>query len=96
MERSTTTRSSPRSTGANFKGSALLNDAQEPEDQDQDQNSAETDIHDTFLLLVLLLKRGALQRRSTRYGDGMNVLEGMILPARNPPDLLDFWPLARK
>jgi hypothetical protein len=44
-----------------------LDDAQQPKDEDQQQDAAETDIHDTLLLLVLLLKRGAKARRSSRF-----------------------------
>jgi hypothetical protein len=34
-----------------------LDDAEKPKDQDQHQDAAKTDIHDTLLLLVLVLKR---------------------------------------
>ena len=47
-----------------------LDDAKQPQDEDQQQDAAKTDIHDTLLLLVLLLKRGAVVRRSSRFGVG--------------------------
>jgi hypothetical protein len=66
-----------------------LDDAEQPENQDQHQDAAKTDIHDTLLLLVLRLKRGAGPHRSSRFAGGKNS-DGIILPASKSPDLLDF------
>lgn len=51
---------------------ARLDNAKQPENEDQQQDAAKTDIHDTLLLLVLRLKRGARARRSSRFGFGTN------------------------
>ena len=62
----------PQSSPAvvNIVAAAVLNDAEQPQDQDQHQDAAKTDIHDTLLCLVLLLKRWSRRRRSTRYVGG--------------------------
>jgi hypothetical protein len=38
-------------------GGERLDDAEQPEDEDQDQQTAKTDIHDIAPMLVLRLKR---------------------------------------
>jgi hypothetical protein len=48
----------------------ILDNPEQPQDEDQDQNSSKTDVHDKLLCLVLAVKRGAVLRRSTRYGCG--------------------------
>jgi hypothetical protein len=46
-------------------------------------------------MFVLLMKRCEQSCRSTRYG-AVTLLQGIILPARKVPHLLDFSPLAGK
>lgn len=73
-----------------------LDDAQQPEDQDQQQQSAKSDIHfkPPDLLLPSRTKFGAatFQSLRTRPDEGY----GIILPIGKTPDLLDFPGLARK
>jgi hypothetical protein len=72
-----------------------LDDAEQPQDEDQDQQAAKTDIHAIPPMFVLLVKRCEQSCRSTRYGAVM-LLRGIILPARKVPHLLDFSALAGK
>ena len=50
---------------------ACLNDAEQPQDKNQDQDAAKTDIHDTLLCLVLLSETvsvaGAFQSLRKRH-----------------------------
>jgi hypothetical protein len=46
-------------------------------------------------MFVLLMKRCEQSCRSTRYG-AVTLLQGIILPARKVPHLLDFSALAGK
>ena len=66
-----------------------LDDAQKPQDEDQDQETAKTDIHFNSSRFVLLVKRWTSGLRSSRYGS-VKKLRGIILPVRKTPDLLDF------
>ena len=45
-----------------------LDDAEQPQDKNKDQKTAETDIHHNLRLFVLPMKRGAAACRSTCYG----------------------------
>lgn len=70
-------------------------DSKKPKDQDQDQQTAKTDIHLNSSRFVLLLKRRAVLARSIRFGFSTKP-DGIILPFRKLPDLLDFRPLTRE
>jgi hypothetical protein len=71
------------------------NNAEQPQDEDQDQYPAKTDIHRITPVLLLVLKRQGRARRSTRYESVTN-LKGIILPIEKVPDLLDFLAPSRK
>jgi hypothetical protein len=58
-----------------WSGGPPSDDAEQPQDQDQDDNSAKTDIHDIPPVFVLSLKRWARESRSTRCG-GASMLFG--------------------
>jgi hypothetical protein len=76
-------------------GSAALDDAEKPKNEDQDQQTAKTDVHGIPPVLMLLLKRRAAHHRSTRCEPVM-VFDGIILPAWKVPHLLDFSAFRRK
>lgn len=73
-----------------------LDHSEEPEDQDQDQNAAKTNIHDTFLLFgfadATMIVRTPFPSLRTRNVQN----NGIILPASKSPHLLDFPALASK
>jgi large subunit ribosomal protein L13 len=72
-----------------------LDDAEKPQDENQNENSAETDIHDIPPISVSgenRRQRAPFQSLRPRSADS----NGIILPARNRPDLLDFRALARE
>ena len=73
----------------------MLDDAEQPKDEDQDQQTAKTDIHVIPPVFVLRLKRASGPRRSSRYAHVPD-LRGIILPVWKRPDLLDFSTRRRK
>jgi hypothetical protein len=72
----------------------LLDDPEQPQDKNEDQDSAKTDIHGSTPLLVLTVKRLRYPAGCTRFVSGLNS-QGIILPVRKVPDLLDFCYLGR-
>lgn len=73
---------------------AFLDDAEQPQDQNQDQNTAKTDIHDT-LLCWFCCCNGERHLVVPVVTAPVETCLGMILPVRKAPDLLDFSRLAR-
>ena len=71
-----------------------LDNAQQPQDQDQDQQTAKTDIHD-ILPFRVAVETVRLSRpfQSLRWRDSP---QGTILPVEKLPDLLDFPALCRE
>jgi hypothetical protein len=67
----------------------VSNNPQQPQDEDQQQDSAKTDIHNNPPVFVLLLKRPREPAGCSRFAGGP-ILQGIILPAEKAPDLLDF------
>lgn len=70
--------------------------AEQPKDEDQDQDTAKTNIHDTLLCLVLRIQTAsvAVTFQSLRYRHELPL--GIILPFWKVPDLLDFLSSRRK
>jgi hypothetical protein len=75
---------------------AALDDSEQPEDQDQDQQSAETDIHGLISLFGFAGEtvQGPAAFHPLRPRTERSM--GIILPSSKVPDLLDFQPLTRK
>ena len=74
---------------------AELDNAQQPQDQDQDQQTAKTDIHNILPFRVATETVGpgqAFQSLRLRHGSH----DGIILPVRKSPVFLDFLPFSRK
>ena len=91
----------PAVTGLRFHRRTLwveaLDDAQQPQDENQDQQTAETDIHDTFLLLFFALKPEQARPAVPVVTQAAWIVDwGIILPVSKTPDLLDFLGLRRK
>ena len=78
------------------------NDAKQPEDEDQDQNSAETDIHGFLRFSCVINQRGShrvpIVANALRPSWKFAALhpKGIILPVRKYPLLLDFLAPARE
>lgn len=72
-----------------------LDDAEKPENEDQEQQAAKTDIHLFPPVFRLDVKRKSAHCRSIRF-DTVTYTLGIILPVRKVPVLLDFPALTRK
>lgn len=82
---------------ANLLGERVrrLDDPEKPENQDQDQQTAKTNVHGIPPVFTLLEKRRAAHHRSRHFG---NVIarRGIILPVWKTRHLLDFSAFRRE
>ena len=69
-------------------------DPEQPQNEDQDQKAAKTDIHRTLLLIGSAFNQDAGATFQT-LRERTDSAWGIILPLRKVPDLLDFQPLTR-
>ena len=75
--------------------SGLLDDPEKPKDQDQDQQAAETDIHNILPFFAFSSNGGVAAPFQSLRGR-IEGVRGIILPVWKVPDLLDFLPLGSK
>lgn len=74
---------------------AILDDAQQPQYQDQDEQPAKSDVHRTLSSVSLRQQPGDGRSRSIRC-ERVASDEGIILPLGQHPLLLDFPTLDRE
>jgi hypothetical protein len=79
----------------NAFNSYLLDDPEKPKDQDQDQQAAETDIHN-ILPFFAFSSNGGVAAPFHSFRGRIEAVQGIILPVRKAPDLLDILPPGRK
>lgn len=72
---------------------AGLNNAEKPQDEDQDQQSAKTYIHACLQFLVVAGTTGKRPHRSSRFDDVMELLGVIFYPSANCRICLTFRPL---